>query len=990
MVNGAKNYCFLMIFFLIPGTAALPQGLPFRNYLEKDGLPSPIVYCIYQDSRGYLRLGTDKGLSRFDGVEFKNVKNDNGFADNRINTIWEDRQGNIWFGGKGGVSCFAPGEPVNYSYRNRLADRDVYAIAEDREGKLWFGTSKGLSCFDGKTFRHFSGADGLHTDTIFTIAIDKTGNTWLGTDKGLGCRAGGNFIDYSAKNGLPRCPVTALLVASDASLWIGTTNGLNRFREGQLTSYTKKQGLNHDYVTALMEDNSGNTWVGTWDGISLFSGEKIINYSTENGLPNNFIYSIWQDREGNIWFGTHGGASCLTSLNVKTYSKESGLPNEMVMDIVQDKKGRYWFATLGGLSCCSRGNFKNYTTKDGLISNTINALMEDRLGNIWIGTTQGLGIFSSGSFVNYTEKDGLSSNILFGLLESRDGAVWIGNKGGLTLCRNRKFSAPPFNIETGNVLCIKEDTRGNLWFSSGAVLYKYRENRLTSFSTRDGLPNSTISAIFEDKKGKIWIGTEGGLSCFDGGAFILYSTGNSALVDNACNFIMEDAQGRLWIGNPGGLTCYDGNVFKTYTCERLGLTRRSWLSGINDNRGSLWFGSTEGVTCFYPPPVKPNTTPPPVYITGVKVMEKQVPLAEAGRFGYNQNIFRFNFVGISFSPSGVQYKYRMENIDRDWQLTENRSLFYPFLPPGSYKLKVKAINNDGFESVSAAEYRFKILPPFWKTGWFLVVSGLILCLFLFLVIRWRVRRAREKAEFKSRNRQLVMAQRMELMGTLAAGTVHDLKNLMAVIIGYSQVMGQKHRGDKQGYRDIEIIKETAATAVQMAKQILSFARPKSQPQHGPVELGRELTEILDTLKVTQPKNIRIQWQAPTEPVHFSIHPVHFQQVVMNLCTNAGHAMPEGGELSISLSRSTDKEIILEITDSGTGIKRENLEKIFDPMFTTKEQSKGTGLGLFTVKQIVEEYNGKIEVHSEPGKGTTFVIRFPALGEGARRRPFGPY
>ena len=199
---------------------------------------------------------------------------------------------------------------------------------------------------------------------------------------------------------------------------------------------------------------------------------------------------------------------------------------------------------------------------------------------------------------------------------------------------------------------------------------------------------------------------------------------------------------------------------------------------------------------------------------------------------------------------------------------------------------------------------------------------------------------------------------------------------MAVIIGYSQVMGQKRRGDKHDYQDIEIIKETAATAVQMAKQILSFARPKSHPQHEAVELRRELTEILDTLKVSRPKNIQILWKPPPEPVLFPIHPAHFQQVVMNLCLNACQAMPDGGELSISLSRSIDKEIILEIVDTGTGIKRENLEKIFNPLFTTKEQGKGTGLGLFVVKQVVDEYKGKIEVRSKPGKGTTFVIRFP--------------
>jgi signal transduction histidine kinase len=164
--------------------------------------------------------------------------------------------------------------------------------------------------------------------------------------------------------------------------------------------------------------------------------------------------------------------------------------------------------------------------------------------------------------------------------------------------------------------------------------------------------------------------------------------------------------------------------------------------------------------------------------------------------------------------------------------------------------------------------------------------------------------------------------------------------------------------------------------MQMGKQILSFARPKSHPQHQAVDLRGELTEILDTLKITHFKAIQIQWEPPEEPIYFPIHPARFQQLVMNLCLNACHAMPFGGNLSILLSRTTDKKIILEIADSGTGIKGEDLKKIFEPLFTTKKQGKGTGLGLFVVKQVVDEHNGRIEVRSEPGKGTTFVIRFP--------------
>ncbi|MCP5047932.1 MAG: GHKL domain-containing protein [bacterium] len=525
-----------------------------------------------------------------------------------------------------------------------------------------------------------------------------------------------------------------------------------------------------------------------------------------------------------------------------------------------------------------------------------------------------------------------------------------------------------------------EDTRGNLWFSTGTTLFRYSKNQLTSFSDKDGLSGQTIREIFEDSKGKIWISENAGLSCFDNdrGKFTHYSTKDSKPGDYASRFILEDSLGKLWFTNSKGLIHFDGKRFKTYTAQRLGLTGRTWISGIKDDQGVLWFGSTDGVVSFYPPPTKLNTTPPPIHITSLKVMEKNIPLTGTGEYEYDRNIFRFNFVGLSFSdPSAVKYKYRLENIDKDWKVTKDRSLFYPFLPPGSYNLKVKAINNDGFESVKAAEYRFNISPPFWQTWWFWGLVIVFVCLLLVMAVQWRIKRGREKAELKFKNRQLVTSQRMELMGTLAAGTVHDLKNLMAVIIDYSRELSEDQLESDEKHQYSEIIKNTATTAVQMSKQILTFARPRHELNE-PVELGTVVSEILETLKVMQPRNIQMQWQPPSEPILFPIHPGHLQQLVMNLCINAFQAMSNGGQLNISLSSTPEKDILLEISDTGaTGIDQENIEKIFDPLFTTKAHGEGTGLGLFVVKQIVDQYNGKIDVNSEPGKGTTFVVRFPS-------------
>jgi signal transduction histidine kinase len=426
-------------------------------------------------------------------------------------------------------------------------------------------------------------------------------------------------------------------------------------------------------------------------------------------------------------------------------------------------------------------------------------------------------------------------------------------------------------------------------------------------------------------------------------------------------------------------------MFKTYTARRHGLATDYWITGFKDRQGSFWLGGQEGITRFTPPPLKTNTVPPPVYITSVNVLEKEVPLARLGQLSHKQNYIRFQFVGLCFSaPESVVYRYKLENIDRRWRETQTPSVPYPYLPPGNYRFRVKAFNNDGIESSAPAEIVFEIRPPFWRTWWFMLLVLLTVISITTMLVLWRYNRAREKAEVQAKNRQLVIAQRMELVGSLAAGTVHDLKNLLSIILGYTRVMSRKLGRGAEDYQHLETIKDTAATAVQMSKQILSLTRyPDDLP--GDVELGELLEEILKTLKITLPKKIKTRWKPPDQPLRFAIHPARFQQVVINLCQNAAHAMPHGGDLTVSLSRSPDDEIQLQVSDTGTGIEANVLDKIFHPLFTTKENGKGTGLGLFVVRQIVNQYNGTIQVQSEPGKGTTFTITFSCL-----RQPGGGF
>jgi ligand-binding sensor domain-containing protein/signal transduction histidine kinase len=990
-------FVVIILSYVFPVKISLAQSLPFTHYTSEDGLPSATVSRILQDSRGFLWLGTTHGLSRFNGIEFENFYIKDGLIDDLIYEIFEDEKGNIWIGTPvGGATCFFSGTFTSYTTENGLAGNRVMSITADREGNIWFGTDSGVSKFNGKDFITYTTKEGLVHDSITDITMDKEGKLWFGTQKGLSCFTNNRFINYTTRSsdgsGLINDQIEVIMTDRKGNVWIGTQGGLCCRRTGAstFTSYTTKDGMADNYVRTMAEDRNGNTWIGTDNGASYFSAGKFSNYNTTHGLLNDRIYTVFEDLEGNIWFGTAMGLSKLNSLRIVNFSVRDGLLNNMVWAILEDKEGKYWFGTDKGLSCYTNGTFENFTTDDGLVNDTILRLLEDRAGKIWIGTVGGLSVYSpptgtnkgknksSGKFRNYTTRNGLPDNIVISFVEDMNGVIWIGTSKGICRFINGAISPPGFRQEPLPIHALFEDRKGNLWFSDLKGLCKVSGDKKFRYSTQDGLIYNRIFAICEDSRGRIWIGTGQGLSCFSNGQFTNYTT-DDGLSDNACYFVLEDDNRNLWIGTAKGVNRFNGRSFKPYT-SKDGLASDETAEGacLKDSRGYLWFGTVNGVSRFDSKYDRVNAVPPPVYITDFSVLGKEYPISDTIHLKHNQNYLKFDFIGISFtSTEDVIYKCQLRGIDPDWFELQQRYISYPYLPPGNYTFSVIAVNNDGIESLKPAEVCFRILPPFWQTWWFQALSVLFVLFLIVMILRWRFKRIKEKIATHERNKQLVMAQKMELLGILASGAVHDLKNLLAIIIGYSKIAVQHAEHEDEKIKPIENIKNTAVTAVQVVKQILAFTR-QTYDKTMAANLPDLVDDILEILKVTTPAEVKIRWEPSKKEVRFYINPTKFQQVVMNLCLNAVQAMPEKGELNIRLYKKEDRNpmVVLEVSDTGTGMEKENVEKVFDPLFTTKEPGKGTGLGLFVVKQIVDEYKGKIEVRSKPGEGTTFKISFP--------------
>ncbi len=641
-----------------------PKHGTWQTYDVTDGLPGG-VQCVLQDHQGYLWLATQAGLCRYDGMEFLTHTVADGLAANSVWAICEDRHGRLWvgtgglFGGGNGISCFDGNRFTTYTTADGLAHNNVWAICEDREGRLWVGTSGGVSCVvhpersrrDGDRFTTYTTADGLAHNNVRAICEDRLGRLWVGTFGGVSCvvhpersrRDGDRFTTYTTADGLAHNNVGAICKDREGRLWVGTIGGgVSCFDGDRFTTYTTADGLADNNALAICEYQEGRLWFGTFGGgVSCFDGERFITYTVKDGLLDNRVTGILQDREGGFWF-SHG-LSGLTRFDAETVMCLTDHPVSQIL--IQDSQGRLWFGDENDLICLFEGQERRQP-----FAGRIYALLEDSRGNFWVGTdgdglyrydsaeavwhppsppTLGggrpLGTGGRGEIRHFTATEGLGSDAIFSLLEARDGTVWAGTQGstpGSPGCLCRLDGEAFFAIPTPHpvVSRLYEDGRGRIWMGgwlggglSCAVHPEFcRRDRgrpqgspLQTYTTADGLPDNRVQSIVEDDAGRLWMGTQEGLCCFDGQRFIAYGK-EAGLFSLLHHWSAKDAKGQLWFGTlAGGLYRYDGVHFQWLTKED-GLPHNSITGLLPQPDGSMIIGTYRGILHY-----RPTATIPP-------------------------------------------------------------------------------------------------------------------------------------------------------------------------------------------------------------------------------------------------------------------------------------------------------------------------------------------------------------------------------------------
>jgi signal transduction histidine kinase/ligand-binding sensor domain-containing protein len=1010
------------------GAPGLDPQRPISQYLHDiwtidQGLPQNGILAIAQGRDGYLWLGTEAGLVRFDGASFTTftTANTSALKDNYVSAVMVDSSDDVvvgtWVGGVtrlgAKTSTAIPGAEgafVNGVYRDRAGrlwaartggllllengafqpapgiESSVFSMAEDSSGLLLAGTRNGVMAWQGNRWVPW----GRITQTVWTVYHDRADGWWFGTPDALYYSHGARLERFDSAHGLPPGGVTSILESRNGQLWVGTDGGgLARLVNGRFQRFAAQDGLSDDAVTFLLEDREGSLWVGTrHGGLNRFRQPIFTTYTPLEGLSAKVVWSVYGDRQGALWIGTEaGGLDRLQQGRFTNYMR-----GKSVVATLQTRDGVLWAATRDGLARLRGGRWDPVTFPGPHPTISVSALTEDRSGALWLGGSDGLYRWKGGVLRDYTKQAGLEAVKVRTIVEDRDGVLWIGTHG-----------------------------RG---------LLRLQNDRFTAYTTKEGLSNDVVESLFADEHG-LWVGTESGLNLVRrGGAKITVLPLKFAVLMTDLFTILKDDAGNLWLSSNQGLgmvsqrdllAAADGTGDSVLVQEMISLDgrRRIEFNGTSQNAswkspdGRLWFPSIKGLVVVDPAHLTSNPLPPPVHIERIVVDGRAVPVSDSVTVPPSGGGLELQYTATSLLvPERVRFRYRLEGYDQDWvEAGARRVAYYTRVPGGSYRFHVLAANNDGVWNEGGAALSFRLGLHFYETWWFYVVVTLAAVAAVLGAVRLRVRsiegRAQHLAELvDERTRELQLeiversraeeglrqAQKMEAVGRLAGGIAHDLNNVLTAVMAHVDLAVTSLPPGNDLHEDLSQAQGAARRGASMIRKLLGFSR-RERLVLTPLHLEVLVADIVPSVQRMLPKiEVVVSWEKDLQPVAADAGAV--QHMLLNLANNGVDAiasMPEGsGRLTIHLEPATPDEkqmaavewgapghyVVLSVSDNGHGMSPETLARIFEPYFTTKSPDRGSGLGMAMVYGLMKQHLGYVLVNSTLGVGTEVRLYFP--------------
>jgi ligand-binding sensor domain-containing protein/serine phosphatase RsbU (regulator of sigma subunit) len=756
----SRKFIQSLLFFIFPFLLQA-QTYPFTNYGVQDGLSQSNVSSIVQDQEGYVWLGSESGISKFDGKNFKNFTTENGLADNNVACILSDKKGNLWLAHENGSLTKYDGFNFTPVICEALPkDKKIFSLFQDKDGKIWILSAGGAIVIldpngnlSSKTnYKIYTSHEGL-SQYVLSAQQDKSGNMWFLTDVGIKWMDRSEKFDFFRPQGMPYAQITSFLLDENDNVLIGTGTGLI-YRYNVSSKNIETIFDHHDFVTAtagvvtnnfvyaLFKDSKNALWASVYNiglcKIDLTSKRTIV-FNTGNGLAVNKVKSIAEDNEGNILVGTLGeGLQIYKGERFVSFSRNNGLINSQVWAICKDNENKYWFGTNEGITVYDPAEktndkkFKNIPFIEGSSSSNVRSIVKDKTENLWIGTWGGRVVkYSNGKFMPQPQLAEAVNQYVSCLLVDRKNKLWIGGIDGITVYDLNTDAIRSIRtihgLSDNDITCIFEDSKGKIWIGTKQKgITTIEGSTFTKFGKENGLTYLNITSIAEDHNGKVWIGTEGGGAfVYEHSKFSKYRI-NDGLLSDFVTLVTVDEMNNVWLGTNKGLSKFDQEKKQFISFQKnegfTGIETKP-RAAYKDNENNIWFGTVNGVFKYSPKFDAKIPVEPKLHITGFRINQKETPVTETIDLSYKENSLSFNYIGISLSdPDGITYKIKLEGYDEDWHpATKQTAANYPNLPHGKYTFKLVACNNEGVCTQNAKEIYFSIAAPFWKTWWFYVL-----------------------------------------------------------------------------------------------------------------------------------------------------------------------------------------------------------------------------------------------------------------------------
>jgi ligand-binding sensor domain-containing protein len=760
--------------------SALNPALDINQYAHtawtvRDGFFKSRVLSIAQTPDGYLWIGTDSGLVRFDGV--RNVKwqapAGEDLPSSFIRTLLAGRDGTLWIGTNRGLASWNAGKLTHYP---GLAHRDIHSLYEDREGTLWAGLTgrpSGSVCAIRNGSSECSAEDAKFGTIPDGIHEDGRGDLWVATEAGLWRWKPGPPTLYPMKAG----QTGRLCEATGGDILIASITGVKQFSDGRIGAYPIFGGKPFQ-ARALLRDRDGGLWVGTTDRglLHVYNGRTDV-FARANGLSDDFVFDLFEDREGNIWVATTQGLDRFRDPAVPTISVEQGL-SAVVASVLTTGDGHVWLGTQQGLNQWSDGRIVVYHRPSGRQRNA-SPRFQDSAGRIWVSGwsgTEPVDSFENGSFLPIQALP--LGPVPWSIEGDNAGNVWISRGDGLFHLTQRASEELARTTEPDSaeriawatlgrqdfaLALLPDPSGGGLWlgFYQGGVAYFKDGQVRRSYSAADGLGDGRVEALRFERDGAVWAATEGGLSRIKDGRIATLSSRNGLPCD-AVHWTMEDDEHSVWVYLACGLVRIARSELDAWTRDpkRTVLTTAfdasdgvtSFALGtlwnpqvVKAADGRIWFVSGDGVSIIDPRHVPFNRLPPPVHVEEITADRethwRNLPGAPATnlRLPELSRDLRIDYTALSLvAPEKIRFKYRLEGHDDDWvDAGSRREAFYNDLRPRSYRFRVIASNNSGVWNETGDSFDFSIAPAYYQTRWFQAS-----CLAAFLGMLWALHRYR--------------------------------------------------------------------------------------------------------------------------------------------------------------------------------------------------------------------------------------------------------